>query len=120
MAIEHIWPIFDRSGANCCEPAFKIDLITALKTQGYDFDKIVQRVAELLDMPKAEVVSAGKRRSVVKARSIVCYWAHRRLGINQTELARKFGLSQPAVCAAVRNGQKIVQELQLELAKDKL
>ena len=48
----------------------------ALKTKGYDFDKIVQRVAELLDMPKAEVVSAGKRRSVVKARSIVCYWAH--------------------------------------------
>jgi putative transposase len=92
----------------------------ALKIQGYDFDKIVQRVAELLDMPKAEVVSAGKRRSVVKARSIVCYWAHRKLGINQTELARKFGLSQPAVCAAVRNGQKIVQELQFELAKDKL
>jgi hypothetical protein len=42
-----------------------------------------------------------------------CYWAHRKLGINQTELARKLGLSLPAVCAAVRNGQKIVQELQL-------
>jgi chromosomal replication initiation ATPase DnaA len=69
---------------------------------------------------KAEVVSAGKRRSVVKARSIVSYWAHRKPGINQTELARKFGLSQPAVCAAVRKGQKIVQELQFELAKNKL
>jgi REP element-mobilizing transposase RayT len=86
-----------------------------LKTQGYDFKKIVQRVAQLLDMPEEEVTRAGKQRSVVKARSLVCYWAHRELGMSQTELARKFSVSQPAVCAAVQNGQKIVQAHQYKL-----
>jgi putative transposase len=86
-----------------------------LKAQGYDFDKVVQRVAELLDMPQEEVTSPGKRRSVVKARSLVCYWAHRELGMSQTELAGKFSVSQPAVSAAVQNGQKIVQEHQYNL-----
>jgi putative transposase len=86
-----------------------------LKAQGYDFDKVVQRVAELLDMPEDEVTSPGKRRSVVKARSLVCYWAHRELGMSQTELAGKFSVSQPAVSAAVQNGQKIVQEHQYNL-----
>ena len=88
--------------------------------EGYDFEKVVQRVAELLEMPEEEVTSAGKRRSVVKARSIACYWANRELGMSQMELARKFGVSQPAVCIAVQNGQKIVQEHQFKLAKDNL
>jgi len=86
------------------EPAY------GLRTQGYDFEKIVQRVAHLLEMPEAEVTSPAKRRAVVKARSMVCYWAYKYLGTSQTDLARKYGVSQPAVCAAVRNGQKIVEE----------
>lgn len=91
-----------------------------LRMQGYDFDKIVQRVAELLDISAEEVTSAGKRRAVVKARSIACYWAHRELGMSQTELARKFGVSQPAICAVVQKGQKSIQEHQFKLVKDKL
>jgi hypothetical protein len=37
-----------------------MDVFSALPdliAQGYDFDKIVQRVADLLDMSKAEVIS---------------------------------------------------------------
>jgi putative transposase len=73
------------------EPAY--DLIA----QGYDFDKIIQRVAGLLDMSEAEVLSPARRRAVVKARSMVCYWAYKHLGIRQTELSRRYGVSQPAV-----------------------
>jgi len=94
------------------EPAYE------LSAQGYDFDRIVRRVADLLDMSEAEVRSPAKRRAVVKARSMVCYWSYQYLGISQTELARKYGVSQPAVCAAVQKGQKINEENGFRLLKD--
>jgi putative transposase len=77
-----------------------------VSARGYDFDKIVQRVAELLDLLETEARSSAKRRAVVKARSMVCYWAQNYLGVSQTELSRRYGVSQPAVCAGVQNGHK--------------
>jgi chromosomal replication initiation ATPase DnaA len=91
------------------DPAY--DLIA----RGYDFNKIVQRVADLLDMSEPEVLSLARRRAVVKARSMVCYWAYQHLGIHQAELARRYGVSQPAVCAAVQNGRIIAEENGFEL-----
>jgi hypothetical protein len=102
------------------DPAY--DLIA----RGYDYNKVVQRVADLLDMPEAEVLSPAKRRAAVKARSMVCYWAYQHLGIRhywaykylgvrQAELARRYGVSQPAVRAAVQNGRKIVEANGFEL-----
>jgi chromosomal replication initiation ATPase DnaA len=81
-----------------------------LKAQGYTFSTIVQRVATLLDIPACDVKTASKRLICVKARSIACYWAHKELGLSQVELARRFKVSQPAVSAAVRKGQQIVEE----------
>jgi putative transposase len=82
---------------------------------GYDFNKIVQRVADLLDMSEAEVLSSAKRRAVVKARSMVCYSAYQHLGIRQAELARRYCVSLPAVWPAVQNGRKIIEANGFEL-----
>jgi putative transposase len=89
-----------------------------LTSRGYDFAKIVERVADLLEMPTDEVLSAGKQRRRVKARAMVCYWACAALGMRQTALARKFAVSQPAICAAVRNGEKIVKANQFKLGEE--
>ena len=51
-------------------------------------------------------------------RSLVCYWAFNELGMNQTELAQKFGISQPAVSFAVRKGEKTVRTDGYELLED--
>jgi REP element-mobilizing transposase RayT len=88
----------------------QLEYTQSLKNQGYDFQTIVQRVAVLLDLPIEAIQSASKRSGIVKARSMVCYWAYTHLGMNQTELALKFGVSQPAVCAAVKKGQKIIEQ----------
>jgi MATE family multidrug resistance protein len=37
----------------------------------------------------AEIMEKGKERRKVEARSILCYWAKDRLGINQRELAKR-------------------------------
>jgi len=81
-----------------------------LKENGYDFEMVVERVSKLLDLNPVQVVTSSKNRCAVEARSLVCFWAHRELGITQTELAKKFGISQPAVSSAVNKGEKLVRE----------
>lgn len=79
-----------------------------LKAKGYDFDMVVERVAQLMGLKREEVISPGKYKRVVEARSIVCYWAARELGVSQSVLAQKFGISQPAVSMAAKRGDRLV------------
>jgi REP-associated tyrosine transposase len=79
-----------------------------LKVEGYDFDTVVDRVSELMDLKRDEVLSPGKYKKVVEARSIACYWAMREIGISQGVLAQKFSISQPAISMAVKRGEKLV------------
>ncbi len=80
------------------------------RSQGYDFDWFVKRVAELPAMDVGDVLKRGRYPQTVKARSILLYWVHRELGIPTTELARRMSLSQPAVSHSVARGEKLVRE----------
>ena len=79
-----------------------------LRAEGYDFYKVVDRVAHLMGLKRDEVLSPGKYKKVVEARSVVCYWAMRELGISQGVLAQNFGISQPAISMAVKRGEQAV------------
>ena len=68
-----------------------------LKAKGFDFEKVVDRVAELTGREPAEVLALGRRKKGIATRSILCSWAMRELGISQTQLARVLRISQPAV-----------------------
>ena len=89
-----------------------------LKAKGYDFEAVVQRVVILLGMESNQVLTSSKNKQSVRARSLVCFWAFSELGLNQTELAQKFGISQPAVSSAVRKGEKTVRTDGYELLED--
>jgi hypothetical protein len=47
---------------------------------------------------------------VVKARSLFCYWAVRQLGVRATALAKRSGLTQPAVSILVKRGEQVSRE----------
>lgn len=81
-----------------------------LAAQGMDFEKAVVRVAELLGMAQAEVLSKGKKKQSVHARSLLCFLASEELGITQAALVRKLAISQGAVSAAVERGRKLAAE----------
>ncbi len=89
-----------------------------LKAKGYDFEAVVQRVVKLLGMESNQVLTSSKNKQSVRARSLVCFWAFSELGMNQTELAQKFGITQPAVSSAVRKGEKIVKAKDYELIEN--
>jgi len=82
----------------------------ALQAEGYDLDKVVEKVAEVLDINPFEVLAPGKERSRVQARSLFCYWAARELGISMAELSRRLKISGSAVTLSVKRGEKIVQK----------
>jgi putative transposase len=89
-----------------------------LLAQGYDLDKITIRVSAELDIEPEQVWASGKHSLTVKARSLMCYWAVRKLGLSATELSKRLGVSQPSVSISVKRGEKIAKEKQLELEED--
>ena len=89
-----------------------------LKAQGYDLDTVTIRVSSELGIEPEQVWSPGKHPLTVKARSLLCYWAVRKLGFSATELSKKLGVSQPSVSISVKRGAKIAKTGQLELVEE--
>jgi len=81
-----------------------------LKSQGWDLDKLAAHVGKLLEMDVSVVWSAGKYRPIVEARSLLCYWAVRELGVSMTSLAKRLNLSVSAVSQSVERGAWIAKE----------
>jgi hypothetical protein len=69
----------------------------------------------MFDFEPSQLLSPGRYRTVVEARSIFCYWAVRDLGITATVLAKWLGLTQLALSVSVRRGEQIVKQKELEL-----
>jgi len=86
-----------------------------LKAKGYDFDWVTERVAEVMSMEIEQVTAFGKSSQTVNARSLLCFWANRRLGMTTIEIGRKLNISQSAVSRSSMRGQKIERENRFEL-----
>ncbi len=96
-----------------------LDRKSKLEAAGYSFDWLVGRVARQLEIEPKEVLAPGKYALNVKARSLLCYWGVRELGMTTVELAKRLDLAQPTVSQAVKRGQKIADELGLSLLAEK-
>ena len=81
-----------------------------LQARGIDLDTVAERVAELLDMEVAKVWSEGKYHKVVKARSLLCYWAVRKLGVGMSNLGRRLKITPAAVSQSVLRGEKLAKD----------
>ena len=86
-----------------------------LQAQGYDLEKVTNRVSSELEISPEQVWAKGKHPLTAKARSLLCYWAVRKLGMTATELSKKLGVSQPSVSISVKRGGKIAKAWQLKL-----
>ncbi len=89
----------------------------ALRSGGFDLGSVAARVSEVLGVKPEEVWAEGKYRRIVGARSLLCYWAVRELGLPMSSLARKLGISIPSVSESVTRGRKIAEEKNLLLLK---
>jgi chromosomal replication initiation ATPase DnaA len=75
-------------------------------------EELLQRVAHHFDLP-AELLRQRKRsRSVAEARSVVCYFAAREMGISGELVGRMLNISRAAVSYAADRGEVLVAENQ--------
>lgn len=88
-----------------------------LEAEGYSFDWLVERVAKQLELEPKDVLAPGKYAQSVKARSLLCYWGARELGMTTVDLAMRLNLAQPTISQAVIRGQKIAEDQGLSLMK---
>ncbi|MDZ7697491.1 MAG: hypothetical protein U5R49_11410 [Deltaproteobacteria bacterium] len=86
-----------------------------LKARGYDLDVLSRRVAEIFHVTPEEIFLPGKYKKRVLARSVLNYWAIRELGETASNLAKKIGISQPAVSLSVERGRSIVKKMGFDL-----
>jgi REP element-mobilizing transposase RayT len=86
-----------------------------LEAQGYDFERVVEKVAVVLKIEAEEIWKPGNQPLRVRARSLTCYWAVRKLGMSGTSVGKLLGLGQPAVSRAVARGEKIAQDMNYTL-----
>ena len=89
-----------------------------LEAQGYNLEKVIERVSMLLNIVPKEIMRSGKYPQVVAARSLVCYWANRELGMTTIELAQRFNLSQPTISKSVKRGEMIAIDNGFKLISD--
>jgi REP element-mobilizing transposase RayT len=81
-----------------------------LKSKGMDVDKIASHVASLLGLAVDDVWAAGRQQHIVNARSLLCYWAVRELGVSMSSLSRRLGISLPAISKSVVRGKQIAED----------
>ena len=89
----------------------------SFKAQGYDIDRVVEKVAEVFEIKPEKIWQPGNQPLRVKARSLVCYWAVRELGMSGTSVGKLLGIGQPAVSRALARGEKFAEEMNLSLLK---
>jgi REP element-mobilizing transposase RayT len=86
-----------------------------LRLNGIDVDRLVEYVSQLLEVPVEQIWSTSRQRSLVAARSVLCYWAVKELGISMTSLAKRLKLSVAAVSKSVARGKKTCKEKHFSL-----
>jgi REP-associated tyrosine transposase len=89
----------------------------ALRSHGVNLAFIASRVSQVLGVKPEEVWAVGKYRRIVEARSLLCYWAVRELGVPMSSLGRKLEISIPAVSESVARGRKIAETNRYVLAE---
>jgi len=81
-----------------------------LAARGIDLRTMASHVADMYDLKSEELFVPGRYHKRVQARSLLFFWAVRELGLTATELAKKTGLTQPAVSISVKRGEQIAKE----------
>jgi putative transposase len=80
-----------------------------LQARGFTLPKVASRVAEVLGVETETVWAAGRYREIVQARSLLCYWAVRELGVTMISLSRRLDLTVTAISKAVIRGERLAK-----------
>ena len=81
-----------------------------IRELGYDFDWLVDRVLGLFGLTFKELLISGKQRKMVQARSVLCYWGTRELGLSAVSISKRLNIAASTASESAMRGRKIVEE----------
>jgi len=76
---------------------------------------VVEKVATIYNIEPDDVLKKGRQKQRAAARSLLCYWAVRELGLSLKNVSGRLGMSSPGVSYSVQKGEQIAAELSLHL-----
>lgn len=92
-----------------------LDRKSMIRAKGYDFRWLMDRVTGLFGLTSNEILTGGKQRRAVKARSVLCYWGTRELGMSAAEISKRLNIASSTASESVTRGRQIVEEQGLRL-----
>ena len=92
-----------------------LDRKSAVRSLGCDFDWLLDRVLGIFDLTLKELVTGGKQRRVVQARSVLCYWGTRELRMSAVEISKKLKIASSTASESAMRGRQIVEDQGLKL-----
>jgi REP element-mobilizing transposase RayT len=92
-----------------------LDRRSRIRALGYDFDWLVDRVLGLFGLTLKELLTGGKQRRTVQARSVLCYWGTRELGMSAVEISKNLNIAPSTASESATRGRQIVEKQGLKL-----
>lgn len=89
----------------------------ALKAKGFDFMEVVNRAADIFGLTPSDVLRPGKYAATTRAKSVLCYWANKELGMTTVQIGLKLRISPSAVTKASQRGEQIALENRYSLER---
>ncbi len=89
-----------------------------LQEKGHTLKSLSEKIAALFNLESNQLFTTTKSPKIVRARSLMCYYAVRELGLTATSLAKQIGLKQPAISISVSRGEKIAKDMNIQLFEE--
>ncbi|MCP4755202.1 MAG: transposase [Proteobacteria bacterium] len=86
-----------------------------LLNSGITYSDLLQLAAELMHIRQDKIIGKNKEQKVVQARRLFCYWSVNELGMSMTQLGKILNVSVPTVSKAVKMGEQIEANENLDL-----
>jgi len=88
------------------EDELAIESKSRLDRDGWDLEKLIQHVCDRYELEECDILGRSRENSVSTAKTLICYLGNASLGIKSTTIARRLGISQPAVSKWISKGEK--------------
>ncbi|MFZ1199781.1 MAG: transposase, partial [Desulfobacterales bacterium] len=82
---------------------------------GYDLETIKNKVCRIFAIESEPLYQGSRQPAVADARGLFCYWAVTELGYTATHLAEKLHRTVAGIVYAVRRGEKLAKQRDLNL-----
>lgn len=88
----------------------QIERRESLRMRGWTLQKVIAHTCAMFNVKESDILLKGKMNARSRAKSAICYLAHRDLGISGVEIGRRLGITKVAVSKNIRNGAVVVKE----------